>query len=393
MEATALNRSDAESVHDTLPIGVMALTRDRRVAIWNRQMERWSGVPRAGILGRMLGEAFPGFDDAVLSQRLSAVFDCGTPIELAGPSLALPLLLPDGRVRPQQVAVAPMLAANGAAWALFAIQDVSDLTEQIQALHGSAEESVLAASRAEVAMRLTEQRNERLIALNQDLEQFAYLASHDLQEPLRTLTSFSTFLQSDLGDDLPEAAARDLGHIVAASARMRRLIDGLLALSRVSRSEMSWSPTSLRDCVAEALESLEATVAERQPTIVGVGGLPTVRGDRRLLTQVFRSLLSNAMKFTDASRPCVIDVSAERDGAGWLVKTKDNGIGIAEQYLTKVFAPFQRLHSADKYPGSGMGLAICKRAVERHGGAVWALPNETVGACFQFTLPDRRDQS
>jgi signal transduction histidine kinase len=169
---------------------------------------------------------------------------------------------------------------------------------------------------------------------------------------------------------------------------MRRLIDDLLALSLVSRSEMSWSRTSLRVCVADALELLNDRVAECTPTIAGADSLPPVRGDRKLLTQVFQHLLSNAMKFADALRPCVIDLSAEHDGSGWLIKTRDNGIGIPEQYLTKIFAPFQRLHGADKYPGSGMGLAICKRAIERHGGALWAVPNESVGSCFQFTLPD-----
>lgn len=392
MEATTLNRSDVDTYYDLLPIGVMALTRDRRVTIWNRQMESWSGVPRAGMIDRTLGDAFSNFDDVALSIRLSAVFDMGAPVSLCGQSLALPLRLTYGHDRIQQAAVVPIQGTDGARWALFAIQDVTNLTRQIEGLRNLKKESILEANRSEEAKRLAERSSARLDELNRDLEQFAYLASHDLQEPLRTFTSFSTFLQSDLGEDLPEAAARDLEHIVAAATRMRRLIDGLLALSRVSRTEMLWSQISLPACVADALALLEDCVAERKPTIVGVDGLPAVYGDRRLVTQVFQNLLSNAIKFSDASRPCVIDVSAERDGTGWLVKTKDNGIGFAEAYTTKIFAPFHRLHGADKYPGSGMGLAICQRAIERHGGAVWAVPNETVGSCFQFTLPDRQDQ-
>lgn len=392
MEAATLNRSDLGTFYDLLPIGVMALTRDRRVTIWNRQMENWSGVPRAGMIDRTLGDAFSNFDDVALSIRLSAVFDMGAPVALCGQSLALPLRLTYGRDRIQQAAVVPIQGTDGARWALFAIQDVTDLALQIEGLRSLKKESILEANRSEEAKRLAERNSARLDELNRDLEQFAYLASHDLQEPLRTFTSFSTFLQSDLGEDLPEAAARDLEHIVAAATRMRRLIDGLLALSRVSRTEMLRSQISLPACVADALKLLEDCVAQRKPTIVGVDGLPAVYGDRRLLTQVFQHLLGNAIKFSDSSRPCVIEVSAERDGAGWLVKTKDNGIGLAEAYTTKIFAPFHRLHGADKYPGSGMGLAICQRAIERHGGAVWAVPNETVGSCFQFTLPDRQDQ-
>jgi light-regulated signal transduction histidine kinase (bacteriophytochrome) len=284
------------------------------------------------------------------------------------------------------------MGPDGDRWALIAVQDVTDLTAQIHALQSSKDDAAQAANRAEEAKRLAERRSEQLAEANRELEQFAYLASHDLQEPLRTLTCFSGFLRADLEGALPETAARDLDHIVSAATRMRRLIDGLLALSRVSRSAMSWSRTSLSRCVSEALESLDVGAYEVKPTIVGADTLPTVMGDRGLLTQVFQNLLSNAIKFSDSSRPSVVRLSAEHDGARWLIKLEDNGIGVSEQYLTKIFAPFQRLHGADKYPGSGMGLAICKRAIERHGGAVSVVPNEPVGSCFQFTLPDSQER-
>lgn len=394
MGSIAPNRCDFDTPYDHLPVGVMALSKDRRVTIWNRQMENWSGVPRSSIINRTLPEAFNDFDDGNVSERLGRLFDAGTtrslPAQFEGN--VIPLSLPDGSERSQQSTVKLIRGADDASWALFAIQDVSDLAQQLEVLRVSHEESVRAIDRAEAAQRLAERRNEQLAELNRDLEQFAYLASHDLQEPLRTLTSFSTFLQADLGEDLSEEAARDLEHIVAAAGRMRRLIDDLLALSRVSRSEMSWSRTSLKECADDALELLEHRVSACKPTIAGIESLPTVMGDRRLLTQVLEHVLSNAMKFSDPSRPCVITVSAEHGDSKWLIKTFDNGIGIPEQYLSKVFAPFQRLHGADKYPGSGMGLAICKRAIERHGGALWATPNDAVGSCFQFTLPDRQEQ-
>ena len=390
MEAIAENRSDLDTLYDLLPVGVMALTRDGRVTIWNRQLESWSGVARSSIVNRQLSGLFTGYDDGELSGRLQDVFESGAQVAFC--AHVVPLQLPDGGDRTHQATVVPMAGPDGSTWALFAIQDVSELSQQLQDLERMKEDAVLAAKRAQEATYLTERRSEQLARSNRDLEQFAYLASHDLQEPLRTLTSFSAFLEADLGTNLPEAASRDLEHIVAAATRMRRLIDGLLALSRVSRSEMSWTRTSLQTCVAEALETLDYRTQERIPTIVGTENLPTVMGDRKLLTQVFQNLLGNAMKFADASRPCVIEMSAEHDGSGWLIKTADNGIGVGEQYLTKIFAPFQRLHGADKYPGSGMGLAICRRVIERHGGTVWAIPNETGGSCFQFRLPDLQDQ-
>lgn len=350
-------------------------------------MEGWSGVQRSNVLDRTLAELFSGLDQVALTEGLNSVFDHGTPVALRSQSSGsvLPLRGPDGRERAQQAVATPIAGPDGDRWALIAIQDVSDLTAQIRALQTSRDDAAQAANRAE-------RRNEQLTEANRDLEQFAYLASHDLQEPLRTLTCFSEFLSSDLEGDLPEAAARDLEHIVAAATRMRLLIDDLLALSRVSRSEISWSATSLTRCVTEALQSLHDDVNEVKPTIVGADTLPTVMGDRGLLTQVFLNLLSNAMKFSDPSRPSVILLSAQHDGNHWLIKMRDNGIGVSEEYLTKIFAPFQRLHGADKYPGSGMGLAICKRAIERHGGAASVVPNEPVGCCFQFTLPDSQER-
>jgi signal transduction histidine kinase len=394
MEAIALDQYDLGSPYDLLPIGVVAFNRRRQVTIWNRQMESWSGVPRSNIINRTLGELFSDLDHVTFSDRLNDVFDHGKCVVLSSQSQgpAVPLNWSGGCTRAQQAVVAPILGPDGDRWALIAVQDVTDLTAQIHALQSSKDDAAQAANRAEEAKRLAERRSEQLAEANRELEQFAYLASHDLQEPLRTLTCFSGFLRADLEGALPETAARDLDHIVSAATRMRRLIDGLLALSRVSRSAMSWSRTSLSRCVSEALESLDVGAYEVKPTIVGADTLPTVMGDRGLLTQVFQNLLSNAIKFSDSSRPSVVRLSAEHDGARWLIKLEDNGIGVSEQYLTKIFAPFQRLHGADKYPGSGMGLAICKRAIERHGGAVSVVPNEPVGSCFQFTLPDSQER-
>jgi signal transduction histidine kinase len=342
-------------------------------------------VAREQVAGRRLGDLFPGFDDAKSAHRLDQVFDAGAPVVLSAQfhGQVIPLRFPDGRNRIHQATVTSIPAPEGERWALFVIHDVTDLTLQVQAFRSMREQAVKATSRVQAAKQLAERRNEQVAEVNRDLEQFAYLASHDLQEPLRTLTSFSTFLRADLGEDLPAAAA----------TRMRRLIKDLLALSRVSRSEMSWSNTTLQSCLAEALDALAVRVGESGMSVRGGEELPDVVGDRRLLTQLFQNLLGNAMKFADASRPPVIEIAPSRLSNGWQISVSDNGIGIPEQYSTKVFEPFQRLHGADKYPGSGMGLAICKRAVERHGGTIWTEAREQGGACFKFTLMDEHDES
>ena len=322
------------------------------------------------------------------------MFDVGAPVVLSAQfhGQVIPLRFPDGRNRIHQATVTSIPAPEGGCWALFVIHDVTDLTLQVQAFRSMREQAVKATNRAQAAKQLAERRNEQLAEVNRDLEQFAYLASHDLQEPLRTLTSFSTFLRADLGEDLPVAAANDLEHIGSAATRMRRLIEDLLALSRVSRSEMSWSKTSLQSCLAEALDALAVRVGESGTSVRGGEDLPAVVGDRRLLTQLLQNLLGNAMKFADASCPPVIEIASSRLSNGWQISVSDNGIGISEQYFAKVFAPFQRLHGADKYAGSGMGLAICKRAVERHGGTIWTEAQEQGGACFKFTLMDEHDE-
>lgn len=381
--------NDVQHFYDYLPIGVMALNQQRRIKIWNRSMESWSGLSRAETYDRTLTEVFESFDDSKYSERLEEVFNAGAPVILSAPfhGRLVPLTLPDGRDRIQQTTIIPIPAPRGGRWALFAIQDVTDLAAQLKKIRQMKEQAVQAAKRAEEAKALAERRGDQLIAVNRDLEQFAHAASHDLQEPLRTLVSFSTFLKEDLGGDLPEAAQRDLEHIGEAAARMKRLITDLLALSRVSRGELEQSTVPLQECVSESLAALDVRLRECGAEIVGIEALPSVIGDARLLRQVFQNLLGNALKFVEEGCTPHIEVSASRAGSEWLVEVRDRGIGIEEKYLTRIFAPFQRLHGVDRYPGSGMGLAICQRTVERHGGKIWAEANPEGGSSFRFTLP------
>ena len=234
--------------------------------------------------------------------------------------------------------------------------------------------------------RVAEKRAEELSEANQELEQFAYAASHDLQEPVRTLVSFSTFLRDDLGDELSQEAATDLEHITNAARRMQRLVRDLLALSRASRSALQMTEVALEDCVRDSLEALRERVTETGAR-VEQEQLPVVSGDRRLLTQLVQNLLSNAMKFQSGKEAPAITIAAQQQDSMWLVEVKDNGIGIEQEYADQIFAPFKRLHGMEDYEGSGVGLAICRRAVERHGGRIWVESKPGNGSRFQFTLP------
>jgi signal transduction histidine kinase len=221
---------------------------------------------------------------------------------------------------------------------------------------------------------------------NDDLQQFAYIASHDLSEPVRAVSGMVQLLARGYEGRLGEDADLYISHAVEASGRMQVLIDDLLEYSQVGRSELRRDAVDcsvLLDDVIETLgEGIEETAAD-----VSVEPLPTVRGDRGQLQRVFQNLISNALKFSNESRPR-IDVGAVHDGAGWRFYVTDNGIGIEPRHSRQIFEVFKRLHTRDTYPGSGVGLSICKRIVERHGGRIWVEGTDGGGSNFQFTIPE-----
>ncbi len=268
---------------------------------------------------------------------------------------------------------------------------IADRTHALSEALGRTREEVRRRAEAQQALEdakaLSDRRADELAAANRELEEFAYAASHDLQEPLRTLTSYSTLLREDLGENLAAEPAEDLRFISEAADRMRRLIQDLLALSRTGRSPFAAEEVELGECVDEALEALRGSIAEKSAVLHVSPSLPGVRGDRRLLTQLFQNLLSNAVKFGRRGTPPEIHVSAERAESDWRISIRDNGIGIEPKYASQIFSPFKRLHGMSEYPGSGIGLAICRRAVERHGGRIWVESEPGRGATFKFTLP------
>lgn len=228
--------------------------------------------------------------------------------------------------------------------------------------------------------------NAELLARNRELDDFTSVASHDLQEPLRKLTSFSDLLEQDLPGDLPDAAKADLGYIRESAHRMQRLIQDLLKLSRTGRSELDVEAVPLDECVDAALQNLDVRVRE-SGAVIRRDPLPVRQGDRTLLTLLFQNLIGNALKFVRDRRP-VVHLTCGIDGSEIVFGVKDNGIGIPLDARERIFTPFRRLHGREEFEGSGIGLAICRKAVRRHNGWIRVESQPGEGSHFLFTLGD-----
>ena len=223
---------------------------------------------------------------------------------------------------------------------------------------------------------------------NADLQEFAYVASHDLSEPLRMVSSYTQLLARRYGDQLDSDAHEFIGFAVDGVNRMQRLIDDLLAYSRAGTQEYRIGPVDCEDLVRDTLAGMQTTISEAGATVT-VEDLPTVRGDEGQLRQLFQNLIGNGIKFR-ADDPPQVRVSAEREGSAWRFGVEDNGIGIDPRHAERIFSVFKRLHTREKYPGSGVGLSICKRIVERHQGRIWVEQSVLGGSRFCFTIPDRQ---
>lgn len=231
-----------------------------------------------------------------------------------------------------------------------------------------------------------EQANRDLGAVNQELEGFAYSVSHDLRTPLRAIDGFAQAMIEDHGPALPADAREMLGTISSNSRWMAQLIDDLLNFSRLGRQPMAMVELDMGSLVRAAAAQLQQVPARGTPEL-RIAELPRARGDASLIHQVWANLLGNAFKFSGKNRPAVIEVSGRREGAEVVYSVKDNGIGFDMRHAENLFGVFQRLHSAKDIEGTGVGLALVQRIVQRHGGRIWAESRLDEGATFFFTLP------
>jgi signal transduction histidine kinase len=261
-------------------------------------------------------------------------------------------------------------------------REIADLGSEIDAMR---ERIVTELATVETARMQVEEQARELQRSNSELEQFAYVASHDLQEPLRKVASFCQALQSRYGGQLDERADQYIEFAVDGAKRMQELIGDLLAFSRVGRSGREHELIELDEVLATA-QTAAAAAVESAGALVVADDLPVVSGERAQLVSLFQNLISNAVKFR-GEEPPVVRIEASRSEREWQLSFADNGIGIEREYAERIFLIFQRLHARDAYSGSGIGLALCRKIVEYHGGRIWLDTDYTQGACFRLTLP------
>jgi light-regulated signal transduction histidine kinase (bacteriophytochrome) len=283
----------------------------------------------------------------------------------------------DGSEFPVELAITPT-KANGSPMFTGYISDITErkrAEEQVKQLNAELEQRV-------------QKRTQQLELANKELEAFSYSVSHDLRAPLRHINGFVEILQSTAGEAL-DAESRGFLDTIADSARqMGKLIDDLLAFSRMGRAELRFAPVRLENIVAESLRELRQE-CEGRDVRWNIRPLPEVRGDSAMLRQVFINLLSNALKYTRTRDRAEIEISASETPDEYVLSVRDNGVGFDNAYAHKLFGVFQRLHPAHEFEGTGIGLAIVRRVVARHGGRVWAEGKVDEGATFFFSLPKK----
>lgn len=239
--------------------------------------------------------------------------------------------------------------------------------------------------------RKLQRTQERLEESNERLEQFAYAASHDLQEPLRMVSSYLQLIESRYADEFDEDGEEFLEYAIDGSERMKEMIDGLLEYSRVETQGEAFEPVDLDEIRADACQNLELQIDESD-AVIDSEQLPRVEGDASQLRQVFQNLISNAIEYSGDTPPQV-DISAERDGEEWIISVRDRGLGIPSEEQDRIFEVFERLHSHEESSGTGIGLALCNRIIERHNGEIWVESEPGEGTTFSFTLPASSKQT
>jgi len=229
-------------------------------------------------------------------------------------------------------------------------------------------------------------KQEALERSNLDLQQFAYIASHDLKTPLRAVAGFVELLQEQYGNQLDAQATNLIQRAVAGTRRLEQLIDDLLAYSRLHATPLPCMPVDCRTAFEESVRLLAAAIQDTG-AVVTASELPTIIADAAQLIQLFQNLIGNGIKY-HGEQPPQIHVSAQRRGSEWCFVVTDNGIGMEPRHSQRIFEIFRRLHTQQEYPGTGIGLAICQRIVHRHGGSIWVESQPRIGSSFYFTIPD-----
>jgi PAS domain S-box-containing protein len=360
-------RKRAEEVRERLAAvvessddAIIGKTMDGTITSWNRGAEKVFGYSSSEAVGKPIQMLVPP-ERANEEPDILARIGRGESVD----HFETVRVRKDGKGIEVSVTISPIRDSSGA------IVGVSKVAHDIS-------------ERKRAEQRLAD-KVEELARSNRDLEQFAYAASHDLQEPLRMVASYTQLLAERYGGKLDENADKFLGYAREGALRMQVLIRDLLTFSRVVQAGVPRKNVDCDVALEEALQSLTAAI-EESGAVVTHTALPNIWADQTQIAQVFQNLIGNAIKFHNGAPPqCA--VSAEKSGCNWLFSVSDKGIGIAPEYAENIFVVFQRLHARSEYPGNGIGLAICKKIVEHYGGTIWVESKVGQGSTFKFTLP------
>ncbi|MFZ2197585.1 MAG: ATP-binding protein [Thermodesulfovibrionales bacterium] len=357
-----------EGLFEFAPDAIVVVDREGRITAANKQAERMFGYSRAELLGAfhdiLLPERFRDKHVTDRSNYISAplIRPMGTGLELYGRKK-------DGREFPVDIALGPLQAEKD----IVVLAVVRDITERKQ---------------HEEALRQSEERLMKAMAelarSNSDLEQFAYVVSHDLQAPVRSIRGFSEIMAEDYRGRLGEEADKHLDRIIKGASRVQSMINDILAYSRVGTLAEELTTLDCEAVLSQAIEDLHSSI-EESGAVITHGPLPSVKAEQSQMIMLFQNLIGNAIKFSPEEPR--VHVNAAKKGNEWVFSVQDNGLGIDPEQTDRIFSPFQRLHTEKEYPGTGIGLAVCKKIVERHGGRIWVESTPGKGSTFYFSLP------
>lgn len=373
-----------EAVFQASPTAIYTIDREFRVGRWNAGAERIFGWRAEEVIGQVI-PVVPEDEWESPPEYWRLAFE-GTPVN----DVEVKRVRKDGSIIDVSVSTAPVRGEDGSVTAVVIVgvditerknweRRLKSLNERLESLNQTLE------SRVEERTALAEARARELARANAELEQFAAVASHDLQEPLRMVISYTQLLSRRYRGRLDEDADAYIGFAVEGALRMQQLIKDLLTYSTTSHGGMKREPVDCNAVFDRAVENLQATIAERR-AIVSRGELPVVTGDASHLVRVLQNLIGNGIKFNSSETPRV-HVTAEQAESWWVFCVEDNGIGIPEAYRSRIFDVFQKLHTRKEYPGTGIGLSICKTIIERHRGRMWVESEPEAGSRFYFTIP------
>jgi PAS domain S-box-containing protein len=380
---------------EAAPDAMVVVNQGGEIVLLNVQAEKQFGYRRDELVGQKVRNIIPeGFAERLIADGTRSAADAlaqqiGTGIELSGRRK-------DGSQFPIEIMLSPLESAEG----ILVTAAIRNITVRKESEEHSAKLENQAASlqrkREELELRVGERTKELAVAVqvlersNLELKQFAYVASHDLQSPLRSISGFVQLLKLEYESKLDEQAQDWIRRTVQSIAQMQTLIRDLLSYSRVDARSRPFALTPFLDIVNDAMALLDSSIHDSGGQVT-VGELPAIMCDRSQMVQLIQNLIGNGLKY-HGDKPPHIHVAAERSGKEWVFSVRDNGIGVDPKHYEQIFEIFKRLHDQSEYPGTGIGLAVCRRVVDRHGGRIWVKSDPGHGSTFYFTIPEGTEQ-